>query len=148
MINVQFNTVRLEQTLSRALKLGESGRFAERAREAVEEIIDQQNAVIAASGRGGPHNAAFAGQTVQVTESAAGRFNLRAGWLNHGQYRAADGNGLWFSYQDRGFYLYGGPHYVTGVGAGTDQRRERVIIAMRFAAGQYRDDLARAIGGS
>lgn len=146
MITARYNQKTLELKLSRALIEARGDRVTHDIQDEVEEIIDAENSIIRASGRGGRHNADFANQQVRVTRSAAGRINIQAGWINApGDAHERGGGGrLWYQYQDAGFHLFGGPNWIEGVGATID-RRENVIAAVERALDRHVGRVAREL---
>lgn len=74
--------------------------------QAVEDVAEWWGDRIAASGRGGDHNAEMAGIEGRVTQPRKGGFFFRVGWLNHPP-MAADGRTSWFVYQDVGYDPFG-----------------------------------------
>lgn len=146
MISTRYNQKTLELKLSRALREATGGRMAQELEDEVGQVIDAENEVIRASGRGGSHNSEFANQEVRVTQSASGRYNIQAGWLNPPSHanEAGGGGRLWYQYQDAGFHLFGGPNWIEGVGATID-RRENVIAAVERALERHVDRVAKEL---
>lgn len=146
MITARYNQKTLELKLSRALVEARGDRVTHDIQGEVEEVIDAENDIIRASGRGGSHNADFANQQVRVTRSGAGRINIQAGWINAPGDAMERGTGgrLWYQYQDSGFHLFGGPNWIEGVGATID-RRENVIAAVERALDRHVERVAREL---
>lgn len=143
---VRFNTVRLEQKLSRALALAAGDRLLRDYEQAALEVNRVTEERILDSGFGGEHNSEFADQDMKVFRAASGRYNISIGWLNpsdHAKERGSSGR-LWYQYADSGFHLFGGSRWIDGVGATID-RRERLIEKIEDINRQYINDLDREL---
>lgn len=137
----------LDQKLSRALKVASGGRFQSELQEEVGEIADSVSAAIRMSGRGGSGAADFANFQGKVTESGAGRFTVRLGWLTYPASANERGGGgkLWYQYQNWGYDLFGqGRVQISGLGFldGVDQRLQ---AAMQRAADRYVNEVRDAL---
>lgn len=147
MANTRYTAVRMEQKLSALVAAASSGRVEAEYKQAADGIARSISQTIAASGRGGSHNAEFAKQETRVFRSAAGRYNVLLGWLNPPASAKERGSGgkLWYQYQDSGFNLFGNAnHPISGVGATID-RRENLLDALEDINRKYVHDLARIL---
>lgn len=145
-MSVRFNTVRMDQKISRALSVVAGGdgilqRYDQAADEA-NKIVSQR---ITASGRGGEHNSEFAHQDKRVFRARSDRINISVGWLNPSAHAHERGSGgkLWYQYQDSGFFMFGGERWIDGVGATID-RRENLIDRIYEINREYLADIERA----
>jgi hypothetical protein len=144
MISTRFNVARLDAKLTRALRIASGGKLEGEIQQEVWPVKEAIESKIRASGRGAEHNADFARQDLIISTAGSGRLNIRFGWVNppaHSAERGTGGN-LWYQYQDKGFWLFGGDNWIEGVGATID-RREDFLEAIRRAVDKYADDIAR-----
>lgn len=143
-VGTRWNNYRLEQKMSKALKVANKDILSE-YEEAAQSVAKPIEAAIRASGRGGSHNADFAHQETRVFQSRAGRFNVLLGWLNPpgDAHERGDGGKLWYQYQDAGFRLFGGSQWIEGVGATID-RRENLINALEDVNRRWIDEVRGA----
>lgn len=123
-VTAQFNTKTLTDKLRRSI--AEMDGLYTSYRNVAEGVANSVGMKIAASGRGGSHNAEFANYEWQVTTPSRDTFVVRVGWLNppaHAQERGGGGK-LWYQYQDAGFWLFGGSNWIEGVGATIDAKED------------------------
>lgn len=142
-VTTRWNMARLNRKMSRALAAASGGSFENDLREVAADVARVTSDRIFDSGRGGEHNSDFANIQHRVFRSAAGRYNVLVGWLTPPAHAKEKGGGgrLWYQYQDAGFYLFGGPQWIEGVGATLDQR-ERLLNGTEAAAGRYVHNIA------
>lgn len=147
-IVTRFNTVRLEQKLSRALLVASSGKLADEYDHAVDSVAEGVRNALEGSGRAQAHHGRFVqGYTNRATFSGGGRYNVAMGWLYpDGESRERGSGGkLWFQYQEGGFNMLGDPSVpVAGIGA-TIGAREDMLEAVEMVNGKYVHDLARIL---
>lgn len=118
--STQYTTKRITDAIGGAIQVLESS--TDEYKEAAETVADWWGGRIRASGRGGSHNAQMANIESQVTTPRRGGYFIRVGWLS-GPPRAADGKTSWFVYQDTGYHMFGGSHFVPGLMLQIDARQ-------------------------
>jgi hypothetical protein len=147
-VSTRYTVDRLNRKLSKAIAAASDGHLVEDYQQALAPVADDISGKIHDSGRGGDQNADFARQETRAFRAGSGRYNILFGWLNPPAEAAAKGGGgkLWYQWQDAGFHLFGGSHWIEGVGATID-RRERVIDAIDEVNRRYVGDLANILKG-
>ena len=148
-IVTRFNTVRLEQKLSRALLVASSGKLADEYDHAVDSVAEGVRNALEGSGRAQAHHGRFVqGYTNRATFSGGGRYNVAMGWLypDGESHERGSGGKLWFQYQEGGFITNDAFHNapVAGIGA-TIGAREDMLEAVEMVNGKYVHDLARIL---
>lgn len=129
-MTTRFFTARIDQATLRSQKILTEDARSEYLDE-MREVSEWWGGKIRASGRGGSHNGQMSNIETQISSTGSGKFFMRVGWLGSPP-QAADGKTTWFVYQDTGYHMFGGPHFVPGLMLQIDAR-QRLTEGVRDA---------------
>lgn len=129
-MTTRFFTARVDQAALRSQKILTDDARSEYLAE-MRDVAEWWGGKIRASGRGGSHNAQMSNIETAITTTGSGKFFMRVGWLGSPP-MAADGKTTWFVYQDTGYHMFGGSHFVPGLMLQLDAR-QRLAEGIRDA---------------